>query len=303
MPDDVAEGYKIAQVERITGVGVHTLRAWERRYGVPEPDRSGGRQRLYSLRDIELINRMRRLSEQGVPLVRAADLARQEMAERGGRTFSDSLVSKLFSAVVTWDEAKASAAWIEAFEMFDIQTAFDRVVVPLLKEIGNAWHDGTVSVAQEHFASNFIRARLDLLSRQVTPLADAPTALLACLEGEHHEIGLLMLAVVLRFNGIRTIYLGQDVPDDALIRTVEDAQPNVLAVNAGTSEGARRLRSLVPQIRAAAPLTEVVFGGGAFDAEASARQVEGAHYGGADLGAALLLINQLGRRARTGGKS
>jgi methanogenic corrinoid protein MtbC1 len=303
MPDDLSEGYKIAQVERITGVGVHTLRAWERRYGVPEPDRSGGRQRMYSLADIELINRMRRLSEQGVPLTRAAELARREMAERGGRTLSDGLVGRLFTALMSWDEAAASSAWMDALETFDIQTTFDRVVVPLLRDVGNAWHDGTVSVAQEHFASNFVRARLDLLSRQVTPVAGAPLVLLACMEGEHHELGLLMLAVMVRFSGLRTIYLGQDVPDDALLRTAEDAQPNVLAVNAGTTAGAQRLLPLLPRIRAAAPLTEVVYGGGGFDSDATARQLEGASYGGADLGSAVLLINQLGRRARTGGKS
>lgn len=294
-------GYKIAQVERMTGVGAHTLRAWERRYGVPEPDRTGGRQRMYSMADIELINRMRRFSERGIPLARAADMARAEVRDRPGQVLSADLMSRLADALLAWDEARADDAWTEMLEKFDLQTAFERVVVPLLKEVGNRWHDGAVSVAQEHFVTNFVRARLDYLGRQVSPMAGAPTVLLACLEGERHEVGILMLTVMLRLSGLRTVYLGQDVPDDALLRTVEDLQPEIVAVNAGTTAGAEKLPALVPRLNDAAPLTEVVFGGGAFDAAPALREVPGAHYAGSDLSAAVVTINHLGRRARSGG--
>ena len=256
---------------------------------------------MYSPRDVELINRMRRLSDDGVPLARAAELARSEVRELPGESLSEGLVARMLSALLSWDERRAADAWTDMLERFDLQTGFKRVVVPLLKEVGNGWHDGVVSVAQEHFATNFVRARLDYLSRQVTPPAGAPVVLFACLEGEHHEVGLLMLAVMVRFNGLRTIYLGQDVPESALLRTLEDAQPQVAALNAGTVAGASRMRELLPRIRAAAPLTDVVFGGYAFDAELADRAIPGAHYGGEDLEAAVVTINHLGRRARAGG--
>jgi methanogenic corrinoid protein MtbC1 len=123
------------------------------------------------------------------------------------------------------------------------------------------------------------------------------------MEGERHEIGLLMLAVMLRFRGLRTIYLGQDVPDEDLIRTVEDAQPEVLAVGAGTIECARRLPRVTSTLRGTAPRTAVVFGGRVFDAEPGAWPADGAHYGGPDLSSALTLISQLGRTGRPGGHS
>ncbi|MEJ5221543.1 MAG: MerR family transcriptional regulator [Tepidiforma sp.] len=295
--------YRIAQVEALTGVSAHALRAWERRYGVPRPSRTGGQQRTYSEADIAMIRRMQELSQQGVPLARAAELVLLEASTpgEGSGPRIALLTSELSDALLAFDEPRAAAAWAELFDTLDLLAAFERVVVPMMRDIGTAWHEQRITVAQEHFASNFVRARLDQLSRQVQPLPGAPTVVLACLEGEHHEIGLLMLAVMLRFQGLRTIYLGQDVPDDALIRTVEDAQPEVLAVNAGTADGARHLPGVVRALAETAPLTSIVYGGGAFDAEPSLRiEAPTAHYGGPRLLDAVALVNELGR-SPTGG--
>lgn len=298
-----ADGFKIAQVEQLTGVGVHTLRAWERRYGVPTPNRTGGKQRMYSRADVELIRRMRSLAVQGMPLAAAAEKALAAVPARAaaGEPATVALRERMTRALLAFDESGAAATWSEATESFDTLTVFERVVVPLMREVGVGWHAGSVTVAQEHFATNFVRARLDLLTRQVAPLAGAPTVLLACIEGEHHELGLLMLTVMLRFQGLRTIYLGQDVPGDALIRTAEDTQPEVIALNASTLDGARRLPAVVSLLRQAAPLSAIVYGGGAFEVEPGLRMEDGAHYGGPGLTAAVTLVNQLGRSARPGG--
>ncbi|GIW12820.1 MAG: MerR family transcriptional regulator [Tepidiforma sp.] len=295
--------YRIAQVEALTGVSAHALRAWERRYGVPRPARTGGQQRTYSEADVEMVRRMQELARQGVPLARAAEIVQLEVATPGADTGPRIalLTHELANALTNFDEPRAAAAWAELFDALDLLRAFERVVVPLMHDIGVAWHEQRITVAQEHFASNFVRARLDQLSRQVQPLPGAPTVVLACLEGEHHEIGLLMLAVLLRFQGLRTIYLGQDVPDEALIRTVEDTQPEVLAVNAGTREGAAHLPAIVATLAETAPLTFIVYGGGAFDADPSLRvDAPTVRYGGPGIPEAATLINELGR-SRTGG--
>ncbi len=257
---------------------------------------------MYSYRDVEMIRRISTLSKQGVPLARAAELAQSEQAIGGERTSTvQGIVDKMIASLLAYDENSAAAEWTTALDLLDVQSAFERVIVPVMREIGQAWHAGEASIAQEHFATNFVRSRLDMLSRQVLPPPGAPIVLLACLEGEHHELGLLMLAVVLRFHGFRTIYLGQDVPTDALIRCVEDSQPQVVAVNAGTVEGAIHLEALAKALRETAPLSELVFGGGAFDAEPTLRREAIAHYGGADLQSAVRLITQLGRKYPAGG--
>ena len=297
------EPLRIAEVERLTGVGRHTLRAWERRYGVPIPARTGGQHRMYSYQDVEMVKRMAVLSSAGVPLARAAELALRELGTVAPEATSaaSGIVSRLVSRLLEYDEAGAAAEWSAALDLFDVQSAFERVIVPVMREVGQAWHDGEATVAQEHFATNFVRSRLDILSRQVLPMHDAPVVLLACLEGELHELGLLMLAVMLRFHGFRTIYLGQDVPDDALIRCVEDSQPQVLAVNSGTVDGVTHLERVSVALRETAPLTAIVYGGGVFEAEPTLRPDGGARYGGPDLQSALRLITQLGRERPAGG--
>jgi len=305
MAEQEADGLRIAQVEQLTGVGAHTLRAWERRYGVPVPDRTGGRQRMYSTADVQMVRRMRELSMRGVPLAKAAEtvLGGQSGQVYANAGMTQALASNLVEALLGWDEAEASRLWVEALDSLDLLSAFERVIVPAMKEVGTAWHEGVATVAQEHFATNFVRARLDLLSRQVQPLPGAPAVLLACLEGEHHELGLLMLAVTLRFQGVRTIYLGQDVPTEDLLRTAEDSQPDVVAVNAGSPAGAALVPGLATRLAAAAPLTTLVFGGYAFDSDPALREVPGARYGGPDLRSAASLIISLGRMGRAGGKS
>jgi MerR family transcriptional regulator, light-induced transcriptional regulator len=294
--------FRIAEVVRLTGVGLHTLRAWERRYGVPVPARTEGRQRMYSLRDVEMVKQMRSLSQRGVPLALAAGQAKREVDEpQPNAAVRLPMSARLTAALLDLDEPAAAREWHVVLEVMDALSAFERVVIPAMRDIGQAWHDGNVNVAQEHFATHFFRSRIDMLGRQTLPAPGAPVALLACVAGEHHELGLLMLAVMLRFNGFRTIYLGQDVPTNALVRSVEDLQPQVLALNAGTPEGARLVEPIVRTLAETAPLTGIVYGGGAFDAEPSLRPGKPALYGGQSLTEAVTLITQLGRRTPAGG--
>ena len=297
------EGLRIAEVVRLTGVGAHTLRAWERRYGVPVPHRTGGRQRMYSMADVDRIRQMHTLSSRGVPLARAAKAALEAVnATEAPPVAPGTLATPLAGALLNWDEPAASRCWSEALEKMDVLSVFERVAIPVLRTIGDGWHSGTVTVAQEHFATNFIRSRVESLHRHVHPLPESPIVLLACAEGERHEIALLMLAVLLRFQGMKTIYLGQDVPTAALVRTVEDSQPDVVAINATTHDTARTLEAALPQVAEAAPLAAIVFGGGAFDGSPHRPRIGQAEYAGPTISAALARINRLSRRARPGGK-
>jgi methanogenic corrinoid protein MtbC1 len=259
---------------------------------------------MYSQRDVELILRMKELAGVGMPLAAAARRARSEQAEppAPGAPASAAIRDTLTGALLNFDDQGASAAWSEAVELFDLSSIFERIVAPMMVEIGAGWHAGTVSVGQEHFATNFVLSRLNFLGRQVQPASGSPVVLLACLEGEHHELGLLMLAVKLRFQGLRTIYLGRDTPDSDLVRTIEDTQPQVVALSASTEQGARRLPGIVQRIGQSAPLTAVVYGGRAFEGDPALRPA-GAQYGGSSLTAAAGIIYQLGHRARTGGSS
>jgi len=296
---------RIAQVARLTGVGVHTIRAWERRHGIPAPARTGGGQRLYTDRDVALIRSVRDLAGQGLPLAVAAERARIEVmnAALPGVSGAEAHQQRLITALLGFDELAARVAWAAVMESFDLMSAMERVAVPCLVAIGDGWHAGSVSVAQEHFATTFIRGQLETLNRQVAPLPGSPTVVVACLEGEHHELGPMMLSALLRFQGLRTIYLGQNVPSDALVRTTEDTQPAVLAVSAGTPAGARQLSAIICVLQEVAPLTALVYGGRGFDLHPGLRLAGDAQYGGPGLAGAVTMIRQLAHSGARGGLS
>ncbi len=299
-------GLKIALVERLTGVGVHTLRAWERRYGVPRPARTVGGQRLYTVDDVDLVKRMHGLAEAGVALSRAAQTAIAELAARQASRPVDADTTwtrtRFLQALTRFDERAAHDAWSETLERRDVLAAFEELLVPTLVDIGDAWHAGRLNEAQEHFASAFIRARLDSLARVVRPLSGAPVVLLACAEGEQHELGLLMLNVLARFQGLATVYLGPNLPGSALAATARDIGPAIICLSATTADSVEALRPGLLALRAALPATPILVGGRAFGDPVRAPGVDGVEVAPAPLGAALERIARICRpaeRART----
>jgi len=272
-------GLKIALVERLTGVGVHTLRAWERRYGVPRPARTDGGQRLYTLDDVDLVKRMHGLAETGVALSRAAQTAIAELATRqaarpadGGTTW---MRTRLLRALMQFDDRTAHAAWSEALERRDVLAVFDEVAAPVLIDIGDAWHAGRVTEAQEHFATAFLRSRIEALARSVHAADGAPLVLLACAPGEQHELGLMMVNVLVRFQGLASAYLGANVPADALLSAARELGPAVVGLSASTGDAVTALATVVRRLREEMPGTAVLLGGRVF-AEGGAGSIEGA---------------------------
>ncbi|MGK2965894.1 MAG: MerR family transcriptional regulator [Tepidiformaceae bacterium] len=297
MEQDEPAGYRIAAVVKMTGVGVHTIRAWERRYGVPVPDRSTGGHRLYSGADIDAIRRMAALARDGMSLPSAARLVLTggpAAAALAPTTLSERR-ERLISALLSFDEPAAAAIWGDVLAISDVVRAMEDLAVPVLREIGDRWHRGEATVAQEHFATQFIRARLDTLSRQFPAPRTAPAVLLTCLPGERHEVALLMLAVLVRHRGLRPVYLGADVPLDTIVRTALDLPAAVIAVHALAPESGALVRDLATQLNALSPAS-VVYGGPAFDPPAALQDLGPAVYGGTSLNGAVETIDRLARQ-------
>ncbi len=199
----------IAALSRRTGVASDTLRKWEKRYGVLQPTRTAGGQRRYSERDIQRVEWLRDRLGEGWRIGEAARV----LQERAAPPLDDpaELREALIAAALGDDPAQAAATLDQAIAMLPPEQAFREVIAPTLQAVGEAWRCGHISVAQEHAITAKVRARLDQL------LADPRgavrgSAVLACAPGEHHDVGLLMLAVMLRADGWRVEYLGTDTP-------------------------------------------------------------------------------------------
>lgn len=275
------------------GLSPDVLRAWERRYGVVRPTRTASGYRLYSEADVARLRGMRRLMEEGFkPREAAQELARSARAVSGagfgaasaGRsdappsagpapepgsgahTAPAAARSRLIAAAADLDVAALSAYFDELGARGTFETVCEEYLFPGFRALGEAWADGTVSVAGEHAASAAALRWLGAQYQAAGRDARAPQALVALPPGARHELGALAHAVALRRNGVDVLYLGPDLPVEDLAAAVRTTGARVAvlgAVIAADVPGAER---------AAAALTKapddvrLAFGGAAGDA-------------------------------------
>lgn len=244
---------RIGELAARTGVSVHVLRVWERRYGLLTPSRSAGGYRMYGPQDEWRVRETARLREEGMPAAQAAATALQasrelppELADLGSTNGAaadqddDSgaddggpsrLRERLLRAIGEFDGTAAQAILDVALEHLGVEDAIAQVVMPVLHETGERWATGTFTVAQEHFASNLIRTRLSSLSL-AWDAGTGPMAVLACPSGERHDLGLLAFGVVLGRAGWRVRYLGADTPLSTLGSAVQTLEPDLVVLSA-----------------------------------------------------------------------
>lgn len=253
---------RIGELSRRLGVSDHVLRAWERRYGLLQPVRSAGGFRLYSEDDVRRVRRMQVLLAQGLSAAEAARAAigeEPQPPERGNQqaeVVPDSLADAartLAAALDEFDEPAAHAVIDQLLSTLTVETVIRDVLMPYLGELGERWARGSVSVVQEHFASNVIRGRLAGLGRGWGH-GHGPRALLACLPGEQHELALLAFGVVLNRNGWRISYLGADTPLDELIQATTAVPPDLVVLAATAAERFDGLTDQLSELARVAPL-------------------------------------------------
>jgi MerR family transcriptional regulator, light-induced transcriptional regulator len=198
----------IAALTRRTGVSPDTIRKWEQRYGVLHPDRTAGGQRRYSEGDVARVKWLTARISEGYRIGEAAALLGSAGIAAGT---AEELRAELVAAAGRSDVPAVTSTVEQALLIEPVERAFAEVLAPALIDVGERWAAGELTVAQEHLASGAVRAALQRLLADVRGNVRG-LAVLACAPGERHEIGLLMLAVLLRADGWQVAYLGADVP-------------------------------------------------------------------------------------------
>ena len=253
---------RIGELSKRTGVSADLLRAWERRYGLLRPTRSSGGLRLYASADVERVRLMQQHLAGGLAAAEAATAASRAVAgdEATPPAFSwVALREELVDALDRFDEPRAQAILDRLLAITTLETLLSEVLLPYLRELGERWARGEASVAQEHFATAVLRGRLLGIARG-WGLGIGPAAVLACLPGEHHDLGLIAFGLALHACGWRIVYLGPDAP----IETVDDVsrrlQPSLVVLTAVSDE---RVQPNVERLRGLAAHQRLAFGGAA----------------------------------------
>ena len=290
--------YKMSTVCRRTGFNQAILRAWERRYGLLRPERTGGGHRLYTDEDLHVLGRVRELLEAGHTIGEIATAGRDALLEpapsapsQGGgaaeleRAVPEATgepgpgdaaggelaarVARLALAAARIDAPAVESGLDAAFAALSPLAALDRIVLPALVEVGVLWNAGRCSTAGEHLLSSKVVGRLHALLRTANPLNTAAThAVCACLPDEEHEIGALFSAYSLARHGCRVTYLGARLPFEALEQAAEALRPNLLCLSVARPDLLREQRARLMTIARRVPAgVRLVLGGGGVQAE------------------------------------
>jgi len=274
--------FNLKAVVQETGLKPDTLRAWERRYGLPQPARTSGGHRLYSQRDIDILKWLIERQEEGLSISRAVDLWNQLLAE-GKEPFLEmadeeeisgpvplevgdtlaQLRDSWVEACLAYDEQRAEYTLAQTFALYPPETGCLEVLQKGLAEIGRRWYMGDVTAQQEHFASALAMRRLESL----VAINPAPTRskriLIGCPPDEEHTFSPLLLTLLLRRRGWEALYLGADVPLNRLEKTIEETDPDLVILTAQTlATAATMLQMSALLLEAGIPLA---FGGRIFN--------------------------------------
>lgn len=270
--------YTIKDVCTRTGIQAVTLRAWERRYRLLTPQRSDNRYRLYSERDIAVLrwvknqvdcgsaiskisHELHSLMEQGqwpevlpaAPAARTRQLTNPEVYSK-----------QLYRAFIAHDEGQAIKLMHEIEGGFDLNTLCLNILAPCLVQIGEAWYHGEIHIATEHFASSFICGRLLNLLQAYPTRRGTASILIGCAPNENHEIGSLMLALLLRSKGLRVEYLGPDLPIADLVDYASEQRPDMIILNASMAYAASELTEVQQKLNKLSSPPIFGYGGQAF---------------------------------------
>jgi len=272
---DLSPKYNVKAIATLVGIPPVTLRAWERRYGIFTPQRGAQGYRLYSEYDLRTLRWIKAQMESGMSISRAAqhlaDLRaqgndpamtlRREMAAE--QTASpQNLIDRCISAWLVMNEEAAGETIRLAFSLYPIEFVLLEIIRPALIEVGERWHRGEIAVATEHFASQFCVRQLNSMLAAAGAPSRPGCIVAACAPGEHHEIGLLIIVVMLRWRGYDVRYLGQNLKLERLEEAIGHLQPRLLLLTLTRAETVENLKSL-PEVlaRFPHPAPKVVVGG------------------------------------------
>lgn len=319
--------YNIKAVVQATNISPSTLRAWERRYNMCQPERSESGYRLYSDRDVAIIRWLKAQVDAGMSISQAVSWLQSlvDEAQSGGRTTLPdptgrameavtaaapsrmdvqnfgALQTRLLDALLRYDEPGAEQALASAFALYSVEQVGEYVIVPSMVEIGERWHRGALSVTREHYATSYLLQRLAAILRAV-PNGTSGGALvwIGCAPGEQHVMGAMLLSLYLRRAGFVVRYLGQDLPEGDILQEADLQRPALILFSASGLDAAQNLQTLCARLVELEPPRPIIgYGGRVFNVHPELRDaITGVFLGATALEAVESVRELLANRAR-----
>ncbi|MBD79510.1 MAG: helix-turn-helix-type transcriptional regulator [Crocinitomicaceae bacterium] len=249
--------YQIKDLERLTGIKAHTIRIWEKRYNILNPERTDTNIRYYSDNDLRKLLNVTLLLQKGSKISKVSQLNDDQLNHEVQDSLNaaveidkelEPFLTGLCIAMVELDEKKFNQIYAKSLHQKGFEHTIVKLIYPFLAKIGIMWGVNEINPAQEHFVSNLIRqkmlAAIDNLNDQVS---QTDSYVLFLPQDEHHEIGLLMAYYILKVRGYQVYYLGQNVPHVDLQAVVDYTSPSHLLTILTASRTDEQIQKIIKQ--------------------------------------------------------
>ena len=222
--NNIKSSFSIKDLENLTGIKAHTIRIWEKRYHLLEPERSDTNIRTYNLENLQKLLNVSYLNNNGYKISKIADLKKEEIQNSINEiakknNIQNPAIKDFKLAMLNFDQAKFYEIYRSLSKDKSLKEIFYEVFIPLLTEIGMLWQTDIINPAHEHFITTFIRQKIlvntELLQAELKNTSNK-TFVLYLPDNEIHELGLMFINYELVSKGYQTIFLGQSIPIENL---------------------------------------------------------------------------------------
>ena len=232
--------HRIHRVAKLTGLSKDVIRVWERRYGLVKPSRSSNRYREYSDEEVALLRFVKAQMEQGATIGSLAAEGHDSLVARmrvatpvsaEDQKPHEHLLDDLMGSLDPLDKAGFERRLNGAVAVIPFEEAVQRILLPLQRRIGDLWHQGLLDIAVEHYVTKIVQQKLFSVMNQLPVNEFGPRVLIACPEGETHEIGAQAVAYIAATKGCHVYYLGPNLPSSDLVTFCEKIKPDLVLLS------------------------------------------------------------------------
>lgn len=258
--------YSIKELEKLSGIKAHTIRIWEKRYGLFDPHRTNTNIRYYTDNDLKKVLNVSLLNRHGIKISSIAKLNDLELKEEiirvsSSSDSSDTLIDSMVLSMIDFDEYKLDSLVDKSINKIGLPSTLTDVLYPFLAKVGILWQSGDVYPAQEHFVSYLIRQKIiaatDRLPKSYNP--QGKKFLLFLPEGEWHEITLLFSQYLIKAANHEVIYLGQSVPYSDVLAIAASKRFDYILVSSSTSRAGFNLDLYLEELSVAFPDKKILY--------------------------------------------
>lgn len=268
------DAYKIDHVAKLTGLSKHVIRSWERRFDLLQPERGGNRYRIYTQQDVDLLLHIRKELEDGFAIGELAKFGRENLIAQMSHkktvldASNESPVARinetLIESLIPLDRNKFIRTLNEAVSLFSFGEVFFKIFIPLLRQVGDLWHEGKIGVGEEHFVTHQIRQRFLSVLNQLPVSDEGPKVVISCLPNDYHEMGALIAAYQCAINGYQVFYLGANMPVESLVEFCAQTRPTLVLLSCSNELEDSEAKSLADKYaRNLLPICSIWAGGSA----------------------------------------